>query len=123
MTGINSPSNLSMQADGQRVSRTLRRMLLGGAASGVMLAAAVNPAMAQSAESDAAALDEIVVTGTLIRGVAPVGTQVVAVTQDDIVRTGAASGNNLLASMPLVSTFNTIAATPVDLGNNANRPN
>jgi iron complex outermembrane receptor protein len=82
-------------------------------------------ALAQTSQtpSQEADLSEVVVTGTLIRGVAPVGTQVVAVTQEDIVRTGAASGNNLLASMPLVSTFNTIAATPVDLGNNANRPN
>jgi iron complex outermembrane receptor protein len=85
--------------------------------------AATTVAQGPAASPPEAVIEEIVVTGTLIRGVAPVGTQVVAVTQEDIVRTGAASGNNLLASMPLVSTFNTIAATPVDLGNNANRPN
>jgi iron complex outermembrane receptor protein len=99
----------------------LSRLLCGVAAVAVTFGAAA--ANAQSAPPNDATVEEVIVTGTLIKGVAPVGTQVVAVSQEDIIRTGAASGNNLLASMPLVSTFNTIAATPVDLGNNANRPN
>ena len=57
------------------------------------------------------------------RGVAPTGTQVMTLSQQEITRTGVASSNNLLASMPLLSTFNTVAATPSDLGNQANRPN
>jgi iron complex outermembrane receptor protein len=68
-------------------------------------------------------INQIVVTGTLIRGVAPTGTQVVSVSSEDIAKTGVVSTNNLLASLPLLSTFNTVAATPSDLGNQANRPN
>jgi iron complex outermembrane receptor protein len=80
-------------------------------------------ANAQEAEPEAEEAQAIIVTGTLIRGVAPTGTQVVSVSAEDIAETGVASTNNLLASLPLVSTFNTVAATPSDLGNQANRPN
>jgi iron complex outermembrane receptor protein len=129
MGGNNSISTPCAQPGDDRLAVTLRRVLLGGAASGALLAAAVSPAMAQSASTgagsaaDAAAIEEIVVTGTLIKGVAPVGTQVLSVSQEQIKDTGVASTNNLLASMPLVSTFNTVASTPSDLGNQANRPN
>jgi iron complex outermembrane receptor protein len=107
----------------------LRSRLLSGAGLACLIALsqpAIASAQAQStaaADAAAAELSEIVVTGTLIRGVAPTGTQVMTLSQQDITRTGVASGNNLLASMPLLSTFNTVAATPAGLGNQANRPN
>ena len=48
--------------------------LLGGAASAVIIASLASPAFAQgSAERGAETVDEVVVTGTIIRGVAPVG--------------------------------------------------
>lgn len=43
--------------------------------------------------------DVIVVTGPLLRGIAPVGTNVVSVSEEDVVATGATSANDLLASM------------------------
>jgi iron complex outermembrane receptor protein len=81
------------------------------------------PAVAQAQDEPEDDSNQIVVTGTLIRGVAPTGTQVVSVSAEDIVKTGVVSTNNLLATMPLLSTFNTVAKTPSDLGNQANRPN
>ena len=105
-------------------SPSLRTRLLAGSVLACAVALAQpGVAVAQAGSGEASDLSEVVVTGTLIRGVAPVGTQVMSMSQDDIVRTGVASTNNLLASMPLVSTFNTVAATPSDLGNQANRPN
>jgi iron complex outermembrane receptor protein len=50
----------------------------------------------------------IVVTGTLLRGIAPVGTNVVSVSEEEVVATGATSTNDLLATIPQIANFNTI---------------
>jgi iron complex outermembrane receptor protein len=50
-------------------------------------------------------LEEIVITGTLIRGVAPTGAEMINVTTEDIKSTGATSNDQLLASVPQVSNF------------------
>lgn len=52
-------------------------------------------------------LEEVVVTGTLLRGVAPSGSEVVAVNREEIVATGASSTAQLLASVPQAASFNT----------------
>lgn len=49
--------------------------------------------------------DEIVVTGTLIRGVAPGGSQSIAVTQEQFKATGASNTSQLLASVPQSGIF------------------
>ena len=48
-------------------------------------------------------LQEIVVTGTLVRGLAPVGTEVVSVTRDDIVASGVVSTQDLLSTIPAIT--------------------
>jgi iron complex outermembrane receptor protein len=112
----------------------LKARLLSGVGFACLMALALPTAgwaQASSTLASAAAggdaktsdLSEIVVTGTLIKGIAPVGTQVQTVSAEDIKRTGVASSNNLLATIPLMSTFNTVAATPTGLGNSALRPN
>jgi iron complex outermembrane receptor protein len=63
-----------------------------------------DPAVAETPEEDQAS----VVTGTLLRGVAPTGTNVVAVSRDEVVASGAASSNDLLASIPQVGNFGSI---------------
>ena len=60
------------------------------------------------APDDATEGATVVVTGTLLRGVAPVGTNVIGVNRSDILATGAASSNDLLASIPQVGNFATI---------------
>lgn len=61
---------------------------------------------AQSAEkSDDEA--EIVVTGTLLKGVPPVGTQSITVLAEEVTATGAASASQLLSKIPQAGTFNT----------------
>jgi iron complex outermembrane receptor protein len=73
-------------------------------------------AMAQSAEADddaPAAKDDIVVTGTLLRGIAPPGSQTLAVTREDALATGATTTAQLLANVPQVGDFN---MRPVDRG-------
>lgn len=49
--------------------------------------------------------DEIVVTGTLLRGTAPVGSNVIAVGQDRVQSQGITSTNELLGTIPQVSNF------------------
>jgi iron complex outermembrane recepter protein len=98
-----------------------KMMLLVGGATGALASLIAPNAFAQSSSQENAA--DIVVTGTLIKGVAPVGASPVVVGKDLIEQSGAASANNLLASIPLLGTFNTVAATPVNLGNNTARPN
>lgn len=71
------------------------------------------------------ALEEIVVTGTLIRGVAPVGTNVSTLSQEQIVATGAMSTQQLMASVPqITSAFNTTPSVNTGLnGLTIVRPN
>jgi iron complex outermembrane receptor protein len=49
---------------------------------------------------------DIVVTGTLLRGITPPGSQTIAVSRDDAVATGATSTAQLLANVPQVGDFN-----------------
>jgi iron complex outermembrane recepter protein len=56
--------------------------------------------------------ESIVVTGTLLRGVAPTGTNVIGVDQEDITATGATSTNDLLATIPQNGTFNAPPSIP-----------
>ena len=94
------------------------------------LPAAEEPAAADQAVNDQAADDQasevgdVVVTGTLIRGIAPVGANVQSIGQQDIKRIGAISTNQILANIPVISNqFNTTANTPTNAFLNVFRPN
>lgn len=53
--------------------------------------------------SDEARTDDIIVTGTLLRGVAPVGSNLISVGQERVQSQGATTSNELLATIPQVS--------------------
>ena len=78
--------------------------------------ASINIATAQTAEEQPTAqLEEVVVTGTLIRGIKPTGSQVLGISSDDIKATGAVSSAELLGSLPQANNlFN--ASTTVQPG-------
>src|SRR5580700_9478594 len=59
----------------------------------------------KSSTQDEPKLEEIVVTGTLIRGVAPTGAELISVTPQDIQATGATSTDQLLSSIPQIGNF------------------
>jgi iron complex outermembrane recepter protein len=97
-------------------SKFRRNLMLGMAAMGAA-AGALTPAGARaqtngaaSKETDDIGLEEIVVTGTLIRGAeAPVGSNLIAVDREAIESSGATTTNELLATIPQVSNlFNTV---------------
>lgn len=64
----------------------------------------------QQAQGEEAQTADIVVTGTLLRGIAPVGTNVIGLNRGDIAATGATSTQQLLASVPQIS--NAFNGTP-----------
>lgn len=68
--------------------------------------------------------EDIVVTGTLIRGIAPTGTNVVALGREQIATTGAMTTNEVLANVPQVtSSFMSVPTITSDGGNTSVRPN
>jgi iron complex outermembrane recepter protein len=62
-------------------------------------------ASAQSTDVTIEDDEEIIVTGTLIRGSAPVGSNVISLGQVSLQETGAQSSNELLASIPQVTNY------------------
>jgi iron complex outermembrane recepter protein len=77
-------------------------------ALGLSVAAFGEQAATQAATpADDQVLEEIVITGTLIRGAPPVGSNVITVSADDVKATGATSTFELLATVPqIASMFN-----------------
>lgn len=69
-------------------------------------------------------IQEIVVTGTLIRGVAPAGTNVIDVSQEAVQSTGVTTTAQLLQTIPQLGQFNSLQQ-PAGAFNNVttNRPN
>lgn len=108
----------------------LRRMVAMSAAAGALLppctvAQNADPATERGTpDTSASALEEIIVTGTFIRGAEPAGTHVVEVSSDDVQLTGATTTAQLLQSIPQFGAFNTLAF-PTGAGNTVttNRPN
>jgi iron complex outermembrane receptor protein len=58
------------------------------------------PAMAQDGNAAAPPVEEVTVTGTSIRGTAPVGSNLTSVTQEDIKATGATTVQGIMANVP-----------------------
>lgn len=83
--------------------------ILGHAAfAGVSLMALSAPAFAQESPTTGAGSasdDEIVVTGTLIRGIAPGGSQTINVGQEKIASVGAVNTSDLISSLPQTGQF------------------
>ncbi|MCW2412175.1 MULTISPECIES: TonB-dependent receptor plug domain-containing protein [unclassified Sphingobium] len=81
------------------------------------VSAQTGTAQTNQSEDDAANTADIVVTGTQLRGVAPVGSSVIAVGQQEIRDTGLATTSDILKTIPQVSALGPGEAT---LGTNVN---
>lgn len=77
----------------------LSTLLAGGSAFAQGAAAVTTPESAAPADN---AIEEVVVTGTRIRGTAPVGAPVVKITREDIVEAGASNTVQVLQQLPQV---------------------
>jgi iron complex outermembrane receptor protein len=103
----NSSANLPKPAELHRLIRRTMR----AAGMSLALGALCDPAFAQQAPASAnqppadAQLQEVVVTGTMIRNAAPVGASLVTVGRAAIAETGAQTMQQILASVPSVTGF------------------
>lgn len=95
------------------MTRSIIRHLFAGAALGALAISTGATAQDATPAEDGSQDEAIIVTGTLIRGIAPTGTNVVGVTRDDIVSSGATTANEILAEVPQVTTnFNRVRTLP-----------
>src|ERR1700758_2455544 len=84
----------------------MKRLIIGFAALGIAATALGQDANTVAKQADSADMQEIVVTGTLIRGAGPTGSQLVTVDNAAIVATGATNTADLLATVPALNSFN-----------------
>ncbi len=84
----------------------LRYEFVGPAAVRITLGSEGDAAPAQEGET-AAQLSEVVVTGTHIKGQAPIGSQLVSMGREDILLTGRANMSELLKVVPAIQTIGT----------------
>jgi iron complex outermembrane receptor protein len=98
-------------------SMKLTHALLSSSVSAAALLIAV-PALAQAPASGGAGpkVEEIVVTGTLVRGVAPAGSNVQSLGQTAIQQTGAQNVVQLLSTVPQINNFGQVAQEPLQNG-------
>lgn len=80
--------------------RSACRCILATAAVGAMA-----PALAQSTPASDDGLQEVIVTGTRIRGIEPVGSPVIAVSQEEIARASVTSTTDLLRQIPQINSY------------------
>lgn len=101
-----------------------KRKIMGSVSALTLILAGSEAALAQTgaqaadkqADSETTKNAEIIVTGTLLRGIAPVGTNVLSVGQADVVAIGAKTSNDLLANIPQISNFNAIPTGTAGFG-------
>ncbi|MCB1689062.1 MAG: TonB-dependent receptor [Halioglobus sp.] len=77
----------------------------GATSLAFMPGALVAQVIESPAEEKEQKLEEVVVTGTLIRGVEAVGSQTIGLDKKDITETGAVTTNEILATVPQISNF------------------
>lgn len=99
---------MSIRAIHARKSRLLCRSALAAAMLSVpALAQAQAADPADQVEGSSTGSDEIVVTGSSIRGVPPTGSDLISISREDAELIGAASTPELLATVPQLNSFNT----------------
>src|SRR6201996_896457 len=104
---------------GSKMEMFRKELLVGGSRAALVAAVSffATPALAQQTASGAAApVEEVTVTGTSIRGAAPVGSNVITLDQEAIRASGATSMEELLNTTPALSTAN---APPQGVNNNS----
>jgi len=96
------------------------KKLMGGASMGALAAVMVNPAQAQEVQTEVVTSTA---TGTSIKGIAPVGTNLITVDATAIKATGAVTTEEVLSQIPqLANTFNTQTVSPTAINIGGVRP-
>ena len=105
-----------------RSSQIVQRLLLTTALSGAAAAAHAQAAPSSNATANqpAQAVQEVVVTGSRIRGAAPVGSTVQAITRQEITVLGAQSTTEILQTIPQVLNYGITASNRLQNGGSNN---
>ncbi len=105
-----------------RSSQIVQRLLLTTALSGAAVAAHAQtaPAAGAPAASTSQSIQEVVVTGSRIRGAAPVGSTVQAITRQEITVLGAQSTTEILQTIPQVLNYGITASNRLQNGGSNN---
>lgn len=99
------------------------KKLMGGASVGALATVIANPSLAQPAPQPQTEQVTVTATGTLIKGIAPVGSNLVTVDAADIKASGAITTNEVLQQIPqIANTFNTQAVEPTAINIGGVRP-
>ncbi|MCY4425604.1 MAG: TonB-dependent receptor [Halieaceae bacterium] len=92
-------SNRNRPLPGFALKKSVRTM------SGVLLATLGAAAVQGQQEQEGDKLEEVVVTGTLIRGTEVTGSQTIGISTQDILELGAVTTNEILATVPQVTNY------------------
>lgn len=110
MIRIDDAAAMTVTREARRGGRLLRtgamaaRFLSGIAIGSLVFHSAAAQAQDMPADETSEPSDqEIIVTGTQLRGIAPVGTNVVTMSRENITATGATSANDILTKIPQIS--------------------
>jgi iron complex outermembrane receptor protein len=96
-----------------RIVKSAKQAALSGTAIAAAMLLTAGPGWAQTdpaPEGEAETVEEVVITGSSIRGVPPTGSDLISVTREDIQIIGAANTPDLLATVPQLNSFNTAPA-------------
>jgi iron complex outermembrane recepter protein len=103
---------------GISITSVAKRVSVGLTALGLSVAAFAETAATTSKDAESE-LTEVVVTGTLIRGAAPVGTNMIAVGPEKAQTQGATTANELLATIPQIANlFNNVPTARLNVAPN-----
>jgi iron complex outermembrane receptor protein len=104
-----------------RIQRRVLGLQSGLLACGLVLAGGVSAQNAaessNSTSTEPETLDQVVVTGTMIHGAQPTGSELVTLDRSAIVATGAQSTTNLLTNLPQIASFNNLPIGTSDFAN------
>lgn len=96
-----------------------RSLILTSVALGTLAPSIADAQGAESPPDEDGASSEIVVTGTILRGAAPVGSQLISVGADQVQSQGATTANELMATVPQVSNlFNNVPTARLGVASN-----
>ena len=105
------------------VDMRFAKKLLCGASLGALAAAITGPAMAQPAQQPETETVTVTATGTSIKGIAPVGTNLITVDASSIKASGAVTTEEIFNQIPqLANTFNTQTVSPTAINIGGVRP-
>lgn len=86
------------------MNNLMQRLQRSGSTLALLAAASFSAVPALADET--APPETVTVTGTSIRGIAPIGAPVLTVSRDDIVSIGAATTSDILDKVPQIASFN-----------------